>query len=120
MNHQGKIASVVLKSLDQAADGLVSILVIEVFATQFVVLGGVTKHVVRGCKRRGGHCEDALLSATPCIDARELGSKVAVLDAQGGASAFPTSASSSPVARCKASTTMQVQFEHRAVVLRDA
>src|SRR5215203_1373303 len=83
MSHLRDIAAEDLKSLEKAADGLGSILAVEVLAAEVVVLGAVAQHVVGGSEHRGGYGEDGLLGATPGLDAQELSAQVAGLDAHG-------------------------------------
>ena len=61
-----------------------AILAVEVVGAEVVVLGAVAQHVVRGGEHRGGHGEDGLLGAAASLDAQELRSQVAGLDAYRG------------------------------------
>src|SRR5678815_3176218 len=84
MCHRWNVAAEVLKPLEEAADGLGSVVAIEVIAAEVVVLGAVAQHVEGGGEHGGGHGEDGLLGAAACLDAQELGAQVAGLDAYGG------------------------------------
>ena len=57
------IAAEVLKPLEQAADGLGTVVAVEVHAAEIVVLGAVAQHVEGRREHRGGHGEDGLLGA---------------------------------------------------------
>src|SRR6187551_1844240 len=84
MSRRWNIAAEVLKPLEEASDGFGSVLVVEVFAAEIVVLGAVAQHVVCRGEHRGGDGEDGLLGAAASLDAQELGTQVAGLDAHGG------------------------------------
>src|SRR5690349_22033932 len=84
MSQYRDLAAEILKSFHEATDGFGAILAVEVLAAEVVVLGAVTKHVVRGGEHRGGHREDGLLGSATCLDTQELRSQVAGLDAHRG------------------------------------
>ena len=66
------IAAEIQKPLEQAADGLGSVLAVEVLAADVVVLGAIAQHVEGGGEHRGSHCEDGLFGAATGRDAKEL------------------------------------------------
>src|SRR4030095_13668977 len=75
------MATEVLETLEQASDGLGSILRVEVVDAEIAVFGAIAQHVVRGGEHRGGDGKDGLLGASACLDAQELRAQVAGLDA---------------------------------------
>src|SRR6476619_6834975 len=83
MSQLRNIAAEVLKPLEQAANGLGSVPVVEVIAAEVVVLGTVAQHVEGSGEHRGGDGEDGFLGAAASLDAQELGAQVAGLDAHG-------------------------------------
>src|SRR3982751_2355020 len=84
MSQDRNIAAEVFKPLEKATDGFGSILAVEVFATQVVVLGAVAKHVVRGGEHGSSHGKDGFLGSAARLDAEELRSQVAGLHAHCG------------------------------------
>lgn len=57
------IAAEILEPLEQAADGLGSVVAVEVFTAEVAVLGAVAQHVVSGGQHGGRDGEDCLFLA---------------------------------------------------------
>jgi hypothetical protein len=77
------VESDVLQSLYEPEDVFFLCHGLELTRAKILIESSVLKHVVNGCKDRGGHCADGFLGSAPGTQAMILGLEVAALRAAG-------------------------------------
>ena len=71
------VAPKVGETFEQASNGFLGMMAVEVIGAKVGVLHTIPEHVVSGGEHGSSHREDGFLGAAPGLDAEELGAQIA-------------------------------------------